>query len=234
MADSDRFTTLPNGAVYDKKKKQIVKPSAKPPEDPKSPDTEKKQGKSGNSSKWENKSPDSKNGKRADEVNVGAAHTRIAREILEYNSQNPPKKTDAEWLKARGFWYLDRCIEEGVSPTAMGLVIAWGFTARDQSLLLSGNSGLPQDCKEVIEQFKQAYESAQEGALQDSKAGAPGRIFALKNRLGWSDNPNQPIAEQKQGQIKSPEELKKALAKIPGLDLIDEPKPIDVDFEVVE
>ena len=116
----------------------------------------------------------------------------------------------------------------------MGLVIAWGFTARDQNLLLSGNSGLPADCKEVIEQFKQAYESTQEGALQDSKAGAPGRIFTMKNRLGWSDNPNQPVTEQKQGQIKSPEELKKALAKMPNLDLIDEPKVIDADFEVVE
>lgn len=233
MAD-DRFVTLPNGAVYDKVKKQIVKGATMPQEAPKSTNTDTKPPKTSNSSKGENKSANFKNGKRADEINVSAAHTKIAREILAYNSQHPPRKTDAEWLKERGFWYLDRCIEEGVSPTAMGLVIAWGFSVRDQNLLLSGNSGLPADCKEVIEQFKQAYESTQEGALQDSKAGAPGRIFAMKNRLGWSDNPNQPVTEQKQGQIKSPEELKKALAKMPNLDLIDEPKVIDADFEVVE
>ena len=122
-----------------------------------------------------------------------------------------------------------------MTPIPQGLVLALGFKASEQNLLLSGNSGLPLDCRELIGEFKQALELAAEGALVDSKSGTVGRIFDLKNRFGWTDSGNLPVEnEQKFGEIKSPEELRKALAKMPGLDLIDEPKAIDVDFEVVE
>ena len=238
---ADRFQTLPNGAVYDSVKKQIVRGATTGQEGEKSPDTEKKSASTVNVSSEENNSPKTEKGKSKKEkrdysdVNAQVAHTKIAREILAYNRTHEARKTDIKWLEDRGFWYFDRCIEEGVSPTAMGLVLALGFKPQEQNLLLSGHSGLPADCKELIAEFKQALEMTQEGALQDSKAGQPGRMFALKNRYGWVDNPTQPTTEgQKFGEIKSPEELKKALAKMPGLDLIDEPKVIDAEFEVVE
>ena len=222
---ADRFQTLPNGAVYDTKTKQIVKQGEtpkqeKPPteavqEPPKSPKSAKKQGQG--------------------DISVAQAHTMIAREILAYNRKYPPNKTNPEWLKARGFWYFDRCIELDATPTPQGLVLALGFKVQEQNLLLSGNSGLPPDCREIIAEFKQALEMVAEGALVDKKTNISGNIFDLKNRFGWTDAPNQVADEgQKFGQIKSPEELKKALAKMPNLDLIDEPKAIDVDFEVVE
>ena len=110
-----------------------------------------------------------------------------------------------------------------------------GFKTSEQNLLLSGNSGLPLECREIIAEFKQALEMVAEGSLVDTKTGVVGRIFDLKNRFGWADNPNQVVeGGQKFGEIKSPEELRKALAKMPNLDLIDEPKTIDVEFEVVE
>ena len=237
---SDRFTTLPNGAVYDTVKKQIVKPSAMPQEALKSPDTAKKSASSSNSSKSETNSPKTEKSQKrrnagGDGVESHVSHTVIAREILAYNRTHKADKTNVKWLEERGFWYFDRCIEEGVSPTAMGLVLALGFKQSEQNLLLSGNSGLPLECRELIAEFKQALEMTEEGALVDNKAGQAGRIFALKNRYGWTDNGNAVVeSEQKFGEIKSPEELRKALAKMPNLDLIDEPKVVDVDFEVVE
>ena len=231
MAD-DRFKTLPNGAVYDTKTKQIVK----------SADTPKKDAKAQSSEKTvldipleAPKSPKSAKKSKGDDISVAQAHTTIAREILAFNREHKAEKDNPEFLKARGFWYFDRCIEEGVTPTPQGLVLALGFKASEQNLLLSGNSGLPYDCREIISEFKQALEMVAEGALVDKKTNISGNIFALKNRFGWVDNPNAVIEEgHKFGEIKSPEELKKALAKMPNLDLIDEPKVVDVDFEVVE
>lgn len=229
---ADRFTTLPNGAVYDTKTKQIVKPSAIPQEAQKTPDTDTKTAKASNSSTEQKKKKFPKNDS---EPAVHIAHTRIAREILKYNRTHKLDKTNIKWLEERGFWYFDRCIEEGITPVPQGLVLALGFKASEQNLLLSGNSGLPLDCRELIGEFKQALEMAAEGSLVDSKSGTVGRIFDLKNRFGWTDSGNLPVdTEQKFGEIKSPEELRKALAKMPGLDLIDEPKTIDVEFEVVE
>lgn len=237
---NDRFTTLPNGAVYDTKTKKIVKPSTIGQEGAKSPDTEEIRTPSINVSMDEETSPKTAKNKKAknpkaEDKEAHTSHTLIAREILAYNRTHKANKTDVKWLEERGFWYFDRCIEEGVSPTAMGLVLALGFKASEQNLLLSGNSGLPLECRELIAEFKQALEMTEEGALVDSKTGQTGRIFALKNRYGWTDNGNAVVDnDQKFGEIKSPEELRKALAKMPNLDLIDEPKPIDIDFEVVE
>ena len=122
-----------------------------------------------------------------------------------------------------------------MTPTPQGLVLALGFKVSEQNLLLSGNSGLPLECREIISEFKQALEMVAEGTLVDTKTGVVGRIFDLKNRFGWSDQGNAIVDDgQKFGAIKSHEELKKALAKMPNLDLIDEPKAIDVEFEVVE
>lgn len=228
---TDRFQTLPNGAVYDKVAKKIIKDSPMPTEAPKSPESAKKTSDSINvsSGKKKDKKPP------ATEQQAHVAHTKIAREILAYNREHEARKTDIKWLEERGFWYFDRCIEEGITPIPQGLVLALGFKASEQNLLLSGNSGLPLDCRELIGEFKQALELAAEGALVDGKTGTVGRIFDLKNRFGWTDSGNLPVEqEQKFGEIKSPEELKKALAKMPNLDLIDEPKPIDVEFEIVE
>lgn len=246
---ADRFTTLPNGAVYDTKEKKIVKGSTIGREGRKSADTEKKSASSSNLSLGEKTSLISdfseieeqpkKRGRKANteksEQATHLAHTKIAREILAYNREHKPNKFDIKWFEERGFWYFDRCIEEGVTPVPQGLVLALGFKASEQNLLLSGSNGLPPDCRELIAEFKQALELAMEGALVDSKSGAVGRIFDLKNRFGWTDNPQGMIdTEQKFGEIKSPEELRKALAKMPNLDLIDEPKVIDAEFEVVE
>ena len=232
MADKERFQTLPNGAVYDTKTKQIVKPSEKGENEPKHPEppkTPKKQGGEGA------KSPKSAKKQGGGDISVTQAHTLIAREIMEFNKTHKPDKSDPDWLKARGFWYFDKCIEYDVTPTPQGLVLSLGFKLQEQNLLLSGNSGLPLECREIIAEFKQALEMVAEGTLVDTKTGVVGKIFDLKNRFGWADNPNQTVEqEQKFGQIKSPEELRKALAKMPNLDLIDEPKAIDVDYEVVE
>ena len=231
MAD-ERFKTLPNGAVYDTKTKQIVK----------SADTPKKDAKAQSSEKTvldipleAPKSPKSAKKSKGDDISVTQAHTLIAREIMEFNKTHKPDKSDPDWLKARGFWSFDKCIEYDVTPTPQGLVLSLGFKLQEQNLLLSGNSGLPLECREILAEFKQALEMVAEGTLVDTKTGVVGKIFDLTNRFGWADNPNQTVEqEQKFGQIKSPEELKKALAKMPNLDLIDEPKAIDVDFEVVE
>ena len=229
---SDRFQTLPNGAVYDTKTKQIVKAGEKPEIEPipaVAPKPAKKQDGEGA------KSPKSAKKQGASDISVTQAHTLIAREIMEYNKTHKADKSDPDWLKARGFWYFDRCIDLDVTPTPQGLVLALGFKLSEQNLLLSGNSGLPLECREIISEFKQALEMVAEGSLVDTKTGVVGRIFDLKNRFGWADNPNQVVeGGQKFGEIKSPEELRKALAKMPNLDLIDEPKAIDVDFEVVE
>lgn len=222
---ADRFQTLPNGAVYDTKTKQIVKSTEKPKAEKPPKETVREAPKSPKSAKKEG----------LVEVSVGQAHTLIAREILAYNREHKLDKSNPEWLKARGFWYFDRCIELDVTPTPQGLVNALGFKLSEQTLLLSGNSGLPPECREIISEFRQALEMVAEGALVDKKTNITGNIFSLKNRFGWADNPNQTVEqEQKFGQIKSPEELKKALAKMPNLDLIDEPKVVEVDFEVVE
>ena len=231
---NERFQTLPNGAVYDTVQKKIVKAVTMPVEPPKSPDTDEKTASSGNSSKGKKKAVKTE----VEKMEAHVSHTQIAREILAYNRTHKADKTNIKWLEERGFWYFDRCIECGVTPIPQGLVLALGFKPQEQSLLLSGNNGLPPDCKELILEFKQALELAMEGALVDSKSGTVGRIFDLKNRFGWADNPNQPVTEgQKFGEIKSPEELKKALAKMPNLDLIDEPKEVnivDADYEIVE
>lgn len=229
---SERFQTLPNGAVYDTKTRKIVKAAETPKDDQKHPPIEKK---SQLDPIETPKSTKSAKKTKVDDISVAQAHTRIAREILEFNREHKPQKTDPEWIKDRGFWYFDRCIEEGVTPTPQGLVLALGFKLQEQNLLLSGNSGLPFECREIIGEFKQALEMVAEGALVDTKTGVVGRIFDLKNRFGWADNPNIQAEEgQKFGEIKSPEELRKALAKMPNLDLIDEPKAIDIDFEVLE
>ena len=231
MADN-RFQTLPNGAVYDTKTKQIVKSADKGENEPKHPDppkTPKKQSGEGA------KSPKSAKKQEGVGISVTQAHTLIAREIMEFNKTHKPDKSDPDWLKARGFWYFDKCIEYDVTPTPQGLVLSLGFKLQEQNLLLSGNSGLPLECREIIAEFKQALEMVAEGTLVDTKTGVVGKIFDLKNRFGWTDAPQQTNEEgHKFGEIKSPEELRKALAKMPGLDLIDEPKAIDVDFEVVE
>ena len=229
---ADRFQTLPNGAVYDTKTKQIVKSAEKPKDDQKHPPIANKPQLDPIEPQKSSKSAKKSGG---DDISVAKAHTMIAREILAFNREHKPRKDDPEWIKSRGFWYFDRCIEEGVTPTPMGLVLALGFKASEQSILLSGNSGLPLECREIIAEFKQALEMVAEGTLVDKKTNITGNIFSLKNRFGWADNPNQQVEDgQKFGQIKSPEELKKALAKMPNLDLIDEPKVVEVDFEVVE
>lgn len=234
----DRFQTLPNGSVYDKVAKKIVKPSTMGQEGQKSADIDKKPKQTINVSSDDKKSLKSEKKAKGIKVESDApqvAHSRIAREILAYNRTHKLDKTNIKWLEERGFWYFDRCIEEGVTPIPQGLVLALGFKASEQNLLLSGNSGLPLDCRELIAEFKQALELTAEGALVDGKVGTVGRIFDLKNRFGWTDNPQGLIdTEQKFGEIKSPEELRKALAKMPNLDLIDEPKVIDAEFEVVE
>lgn len=236
----DRFQTLPNGAVYDKVARKIVKGATNPVEPPKSPKSERKTQETINVSMGESnplisEKPQKKGKKGSDPEQAHISHAKIAREILAYNRNHKADKTNIKWLEERGFWYFDRCIEEGVTPIPQGLVLALGFKASEQNLLLSGNSGLPLDCRELIGEFKQALELAAEGALVDSKSGTVGRIFDLKNRFGWTDSGNLPVEnEQKFGEIKSPEELRKALAKMPGLDLIDEPKVVDVEFEVVE
>ena len=235
----DRFQTLPNGAVYDKVARKIVKGATNPVEPPKSTKSEQKTQGTINVSNDDFPSlisEKAKKGKKgSDTEQAHISHAKIAREILAYNRTHKADKTNIKWLEERGFWYFDRCIEEGVTPIPQGLVLALGFKASEQNLLLSGNSGLPLDCRELIGEFKQALELAAEGALVDSKSGTVGRIFDLKNRFGWTDSGNLPVEnEQKFGEIKSPEELRKALAKMPGLDLIDEPKAIDVEFEVVE
>ena len=229
---ADRFKTLPNGAVYDTKTKQIVKSVDKTENEPKHPEPKK----SASEPKAEgSKSAKSRKKTDGNDISVAQAHTTIAREILAFNREHKPHKDDPDWIKDRGFWYFDRCIEEGVTPIPQGLVLALGFKTSEQNLLLSGNSGLPLECREIIAEFKQALEMVAEGSLVDTKTGVVGRIFDLKNRFGWADNPNQVVESgQKFGEIKSPEELRKALAKMPGLDLIDEPKAIDVEFEVVE
>lgn len=230
---ADRFQTLPNGAVYDNKTKKIVKSGEQAKTQEKPLDVAEKSQKGTAEAP---KSPKSaKKSKVDDTILVAQAHTRIAKEIMEYNATHKAEKTNPEWLKARGFWYFDRCIEEAVTPTPMGLVLSLGFKSSEQNLLLSGNSGLPFECREVIAEFKQALEMVAEGSLVDTKTGVAGRIFQGKNRFGWVDNPNAVADEgHKFGEIKSPEELKKALAKMPNLDLIDEPKAIDVEFEVLE
>lgn len=234
----DRFQTLPNGAVYDKVAKKIVKGATMPQEDRKSSITEEKPQTTINVSTAEISSPISekpKKSKKAADDQAHISHARIAREILAYNREHQAEKTNIKWLEDRGFWYFDRCIELGVTPIPQGLVLALGFRINEQTMVLSGNSGLPPDCRELIEEFKQALEMAAEGALVDGKSGTVGRIFDLKNRFGWTDQGNAVVdSGQKFGEIKSPEELRKALAKMPGLDLIDEPKVVDVDFEVVE
>lgn len=237
---NDRFKTLSNGAVYDTKLKKIVKTPTMGQEDKKSPDTEKKPKDTINVSSEENNTlisekPKKEAKKKQPSDTAHISHARIAREILAYNREHQAEKTNLKWLEDRGFWYFDRCIELGVTPIPQGLVLALGFRINEQTMVLSGNSGLPPDCRELIEEFKQALEMAAEGALVDGKSGTVGRIFDLKNRFGWSDQGNAIVdSGQKFGEIKSPEELRKALAKMPGLDLIDEPKAIDVDFEVVE
>ena len=222
---AERFQTLPNGAVYDTKTKQIVKSTEKPKAEKPPKETVREAPKSPKSAKKD----------KEGDISVTQAHTLIAREIMEYNKTHKAEKSDPDWLKSRGFWYFDRCIDYDVTPTPQGLVLALGFKLSEQNLLLSGNSGLPLECREIISEFKQALEMVAEGTLVDTKTGVVGKIFDLKNRFGWADNPNQTVEqEQKFGQIKSPEELKKALAKMPNLDLIDEPKVVEVDFEVVE
>ena len=231
MAD-DRFKTLPNGAVYDTKTKQIVKSAEKPKDEVQHPKTEKPTKETVTEGA---KSTKSAKKTKDNDISVAKAHTMIAREILAFNREHKPRKDDPEWIKDRGFWYFDRCIDYEVTPTPQGLVLALGFKVSEQNLLLSGNSGLPLECREIISEFKQALEMVAEGTLVDTKTGVVGRIFDLKNRFGWSDQGNAIVDDgQKFGAIKSPEELKKALAKMPNLDLIDEPKAIDVEFEVVE
>lgn len=226
----DRLKVLPNGSVYDSVTKKIVKSVG----EPKKETTKKTSASMGIETP---KSPKSRKKSDDDVVLVAKAHTTIAREILEYNTTHEIEKTNPEWLKERGFWYFDRCIEEKVTPTSQGLVIALGFKVSEQNMLLSGDSGLPLECREIISAFRQALEMVAEGTLVDSKANTAGKIFDLKNRFSWTDNGNVVAGEgAKFGEVKSPEELRKALAKMPNLDLIDEPKKvvIDADFEVTE
>lgn len=226
----ERIKVLPNGAIYDTVAKKIIKTN----------EGQKKETSPKASASMGVEAPKSpKSRKKSDDevIQVAKAHTTIAREILEYNTTHDIDKTNPEWLKERGFWYFDRCIEERVTPTSQGLVIALGFKVSEQNMLLSGNSGLPLECREIISAFRQALEMVAEGTLVDSKANTAGKIFDLKNRFSWTDNGNAVVEDgAKLGDVKSPEELRKALAKMPNLDLIDEPKKvvIDADYEVTE
>ena len=246
MTNAERYKQLPNGNWYDAKAKKIIqedevpksvrKAAAMPQEDAKSTDTGNESQESINPSNEDK--PKRKQGRPKNEdanSEIAKTHTALAMEIITKNHEEELRKTDADWLRQRGLWYFDRCAALGITPVPQGLVIALGFNASEENILLSGNGGLPKDCTEVISAFKQALEMVAEGMLVDSKSGQVGRIFDLKNRFGWSDQGNTAAdTEVKRFEIKSPDELKKALAKMPGLDLIDEPKAIDIDFEVLE
>ena len=244
MQMNDRYKQMPNGTWYDAKAKKFVSESEVPKtmlekasQGQKSADTEKKTDEPISTSFDEEKPkigrPRTKPKDAKEDGAIAKAHTQIAREILDYNSTHELNKTDAAWLLERGFWYFDRCVELGITPVPQGLVLALGFKATEQNMLLSGNGGLPQDCKEVVLAFKQALEMVAEGTLVDSKSGQVGRIFDLKNRFGWSDQGNAVTeTENRLGEIKSPEELRKALAKLPTMG--DDVKIVDAQFEVVE
>ena len=236
MQMNDRYKQMPNGSWYDAKAKRFVDESEVPKTMLKKAEKQKEVPKEDETLLIEEvKSPKSRKKSTEADGLIAKAHTQIAREILTYNSAHEPKKTDAAWLLERGFWYFDRCVELGVTPVPQGLVLALGFSVNEESMLLSGNGGLPLDCREVISAFKQALEMVAEGTLVDSKSGQVGRIFDLKNRFGWKDQADNIVpSDENRFEIKSPEELRKALAKMPGLDLIDEPKEVivDLDYEV--
>ena len=225
---SSRFVKLANGDVYDNKLKKLITNA----------DGTRAGVNADGSETKPKKPPRPKNetkAEKADKLTASKAHAVIARETMELNHDKPINRGNAKELWERGMWYWKRCEELGATPIPQGLVNAWGFKAYEENLLLSGNSGLNAECREVISEFKQALEMVAEGGLVDTTSGVVGKIFDLKNRFGWSDTGNLTVETgQNFGEIATKEELKKAIMKMPGLDLIDEPMAIDAEFEVIE
>lgn len=165
-----------------------------------------------------------------DEVISGDILNKLA-QLQKLDGRQKMNWADLDLVKERVYAYLTACAEASTVPTVTGLAsLGFGVSRQALNFYMSNHPGT--DTTEYLETVKDTIASiVQEEALKN-QLNPVMTIFTLKNGHAFTDKVeidtplnNRPGAFK----VKTPEELEKALEKMPGLDLIDLPMEDSTD-----
>lgn len=98
---------------------------------------------------------------------------------------------DPQQLRSRVVEYFQLCADHDMKPGVAAVGLAIGLDRRRLWEIRSGNhvrvSGIPQECKDIINEVYDSLEVLWEGYMASGKINPVSGIFLAKNNFGYSD-----------------------------------------------
>ena len=126
---------------------------------------------------------------------------------------------DPEQLRSRVLEYFQLCADHDMKPGVAAVALAVGLDRRRLWEVRSGNqvrvSGLPQECKDIINSVYDSLEVLWEGYMANGKINPVSGIFLGKNHFGYQDKQEYVVTPNNMQQNASPEIIEAKYAELP-------------------
>ena len=125
-------------------------------------------------------------------------------------------------LRARVGEYFALCAEHDMKPGVAAVGLAIGLDRRRLWEIRSGNhvmvSGIPQECKDIINEVYDSLEVLWENYMQNGKINPVSGIFLGKNNFGYADKQEYVVTPNTGIQTADPATIEAKYAELPDVD----------------
>ena len=129
---------------------------------------------------------------------------------------------DPEQLQARVIEYFKLCADHDMKPGVAAVGLAIGLDRRRLWEIRSGNecrvTGIPQECKDIINSVYDSLEVLWEGYMTSGKINPVSGIFLAKNNFGYQDKQEYVLTPNQQLSGADPATIEQKYAELPDVD----------------